>query len=169
MFLSKLFHKRDDPLKPMPLKKIFEIEDKNSFVFEMNKYIGAKCRYGDRMEALSAPERLFYVAQVLEEEVNNGGFDQFFYNSSGNFASELEAAFELIGAGKTAAICGKALAALGAELPMDCEARREWMEENQTDEMTEILGECDEAFFAYEEDLAALNKAFVLLNRAYFT
>ena len=41
-----------------------------------------------------------YVIWILEGEVNNGGFNQFYYNSSGEFANLLPEALELIGASK---------------------------------------------------------------------
>lgn len=41
-----------------------------------------------------------YVIWLLEGEVNNGGFNQFYANSSGNFAKLIPEALELIGSKK---------------------------------------------------------------------
>lgn len=76
------------------------------------------------MAVLSKPERIFYVTQTLEMEVNNGGFSQFFYNSSGNFSNGLVAAFSAIFAPKTAKICAKAISAFGQEIPVDRDERK---------------------------------------------
>lgn len=153
----------------MNLKDILKIEDATEFVSELNEHIGEKCQYGDDMNALSAPERLFYVVQTLEMEVNNGGFSQFFYNSSGAFAEELVRAFERIGASRTAEICGRALAALGRELPVDRDEREEMLDELDSDAVNDALEECDDAFYEYADDLDALNQAYVLKNKAMFS
>lgn len=153
----------------MKLKDILKIEDANDFVVELNDHISEKCQYGDNMDALSVPERLFYVAQTLEMEVNNGGFSQFFYNSSGAFAGEVVQAFETIGARRTAQICGRALAVFGREIPVDHDERQEMLDEMDCDEVNDILEECDDAFYEYEDDLNALNRAYVLKNKAMFS
>lgn len=41
-----------------------------------------------------------YLIWVLEGEVNNGGFNQFYFNSSGNFSELIPDAFKLIGANR---------------------------------------------------------------------
>jgi hypothetical protein len=43
------------------------------------------------------------------------------------------------------------------------------LDELESDEIIEILEECDSAFFAYEEDLNALNYNFVMNNKEQFT
>src|SRR5699024_12186272 len=40
----------------------------------LNDYIGEKCQYGDKISVLNEYERVFFVTQQLEMEVNNGGF-----------------------------------------------------------------------------------------------
>ena len=47
---------------------------------------------------LSIPERVFLVIWELESEVNNGGFQQYFYNSSGALAPHVVSALKAIGA-----------------------------------------------------------------------
>ena len=49
----------------------------------------------------SEVQRVFSAVWELEAQVNNGGFDQFFYNRSGDRAQESIAALEEIGAQKT--------------------------------------------------------------------
>lgn len=51
---------------------------------------------------LSKGQKAIYVTWILEAEVNNGGFNQFYYNSSGQFADLAEEAFVTIGAVKFA-------------------------------------------------------------------
>ena len=70
----------------------------------MNGWICKKCSYGEEIEKLSHAERIFYMIMLLEAEVNNGGFAQFFCNSSGKYSDEIINSLSNIGADKTAEI-----------------------------------------------------------------
>lgn len=146
------------------LAEIWKIENVDEFIIAMVEYVCKKCQYGDLLMALSGPERVFYVTQSLEMEVNNGGFSQFFFNSSGDLLGELVQAFTEIGANHTAELCKKALAVFGREVPADREKRQALVEDLESD----ILEECDNAFFEYAEDLNALNYAYIMKNKAAF-
>lgn len=150
----------------MNIEDIWKIEDINDFIIALNDYISNKCQYGDDVSVLSEPERIFFITQSLEMEINNGGFLQFFYNSSGDFSSELVYAFTTIEANKTVEICKKALAAFGREIPNDRTKRREMLDEMESDEIDELLESCDNAF--YEYDLDSFNYAYILKNKASF-
>lgn len=151
----------------LALEEIWEIEESEKFVVELSHYVGNKCEYGEKMSVLSKPERVFYVTQILEMEVNNGGFSQYFFNSSGDFANEIVDAYSEIGAVRTVEICKKAVSIYDGEVPADRDAREDVFVDDE--EREAILDECDEAFFEYEEDLNALNQAYVLKNKAFFT
>jgi hypothetical protein len=47
---------------------------------------------------LTQPQKTIYVIWLVEAEVNNGGFNQFYFNSSGKYADAAETAFQQIGA-----------------------------------------------------------------------
>ena len=151
------------------MEHIWNLTDTTDFVIAMKEHLDKKTKYGEDMSVLSDAERIFYITQTLEMEVNNGGFYQFFYNSSGNFSNELVGAFTAIGANTTAAICQKAINAFGREIPVDRDERQEMLDELESDEIDEILDECDDAFFAYEEDLNELNYNFVMKNKEKFS
>lgn len=151
------------------LNKIWSIGDANERIIALSEYVAEKCRFGVRMEKLSRAERVFFITQNVEIEVNNGGFSQFFYNSSGDFAGEMVDAFREIGAEKTAAICQQALDAVGQPLPVNRAERIERIEAIETDALTEALDACDNGFYEYQEDLNALNDAYVQKNKADFT
>ena len=151
------------------MKYIWRLTDTNEFVIAMTEHLDKKTQYGDDMSVLSEAERIFYITQTLEMEVSNGGFSQFFYNSSGDFSNELVSAFTAIGANTTASICQKAIDALGRDIPVDRDDRQEMLDELESDELDEILEECDDAFFAYEDDLNKLNYNFVVENKEQFS
>ena len=151
------------------MEYIWSLTDTNEFVIAMTAHIAEKAQYGDDVSVLSEAERIFYITQILEMEVNNGGFSQFFYNSSGDFSNELVGAFTAIGANTTASICQKAIDAFGRDIPVDRDERQEMLDELESDELDEILEECDNAFFAYEDDLNELNYNFVVKNKEQFS
>lgn len=170
-----LFHKKKDKTKThtaagKTTKDIWQIEDANTFVMAMDERVCRKCKNGRHMQALSAQERIFYITQLLEKEVNNGGFAQFFYNTSGNFTNEIHEAFLSIGAVKTAALCQKAIDVFQAPLPEDKIQREAFLEPFlEDDAVTDALDDLDTAFYQYEEDLSALACAFVRNNQAQFS
>ena len=151
------------------MEHIWSLTDTNDFVIAMKEHLDEKSQYGENMSVLSEAERIFYITQTLEMEVNNGGFSQFFFNSSGNFSNELVSAFSSIGANTTAAICQKAIAVFGRDIPVDRGDRQDMLAELESDEIDELLRECDDAFYAYEDDLNELNYNYVIKNKASFT
>lgn len=155
-----------DPPK-RTIEEIWEIEDQTDFVTAMLGHILEKCRYGDDMDKLSAPERVFFVTTLLEGEVNNGGFSQFFFNSSGDYANELVDAFTEIGAIKTAEICKKAVSVYGEYVPTGRAEREDLLLDN--DAVEEILDECDNAFYEYEDDLITLYCEYIVNHKEHFT
>src|SRR5215472_14129753 len=66
----------------------------------------------DGEESLSGEERVVLAIEALEREVNNGGFRQFFENSSQEYAPMIVQALERIGCARTAAITQEAIDAL---------------------------------------------------------
>ncbi len=50
------------------------------------------------VRSLSEGQKAIYVTWILEAEVNNGGFNQFYFNSSGQLADLGERAFKTLGA-----------------------------------------------------------------------
>jgi len=136
-----------------------------NFVVNMWEAVCKKCEYGDDFEKLNEHERVFFVTQILEQEVNNGGFSQFFYNSSGDFSNELVNAFTKIGALKTAEICKKALAVFNDNVPTDREEREELLYKLDCDE---VLSEYDDEFFEYEDNLEELNYTYIMEHRSFF-
>ena len=95
------------------------------------------------------------LVEELEAQVNNGGFDQFFFNSAGNESEPTIRALEAIGAIRTAAIVRRACARFpGGMPPADWSARQELLERVSPD--SEAFEEEDAEFYEYNEDLAAL-------------
>jgi hypothetical protein len=65
--------------------------------------------------ALSPAVRAVYATTLLDNEILNGGFNQFFWNSTGQFALLALEGLQLIGASEHAAITRAAIATYEAE------------------------------------------------------
>ena len=60
--------------------------------------------------------RALYITWWVEAEVNNGGFNQYYWNSAGQFANEAPNSFEYFGAEQYAALMREANRVRGAEV-----------------------------------------------------
>lgn len=147
---------------------IWDIDIKNNLLIALNGWLCKISGYGEYIEFLSHAERTAFFILQLEGEVNNGGFSQFFYSGSGDFANETPAALREIGANRMAEICAKALAALGGTVPKNRDEREIFLDNTFTDEIGEILNQCDMDFYEYRDDLVELLYRFVFNNRTQF-
>jgi hypothetical protein len=170
--IEKQIEKSIDEFKALwdtNIDAIWLIDDKNQFIIAMNGWLCRKCNYGEDIEKLSDAEKTFFICTQLESEVNNGGFSQYFYNSSGDFANETLSSLTDIGANKTADIYSKAFTALGGELPSDRNKREKLLDKLLTDSVSEILSDCDTAFYHYADNLEELNYQYIISNKEHFS
>ncbi|WP_082100123.1 DMP19 family protein [Anaeromyxobacter sp. PSR-1] len=119
-------------------------------------------------DELSPSEAALLDVWALEAEVNNGGFDQYFFNSSGDRARGALAGLELIGAGKTAAIVRRALAVFGRQGPAPSRAARWEQMDRWEPEVEATLDALDTEFYAYPEPLAELMERHCRAHREAF-
>jgi hypothetical protein len=109
-------------------------------------------RFHDELEivrGLSRGYRMLYSTWLLETEVNNGGFNQFFWNPSGRFAAEALDGCRLLGGTELAALLEQAIAIHEKERP----TQRKYAEEGTLEAFSEsyettTLTSLDERFFA---------------------
>jgi len=118
----------------------------------------------ERFSELSPSERVFILIWELETEVNNGGFNQFFFNSAGDRASATAVALRTIGAERAATIVDRANSSFPDGPPADQAVRQNVLEGIDPD--TELFEELDQEFLDYPEDLAALLYRFVTEHRS---
>jgi hypothetical protein len=109
----------------------------------------------------SRPQKVFSAIWEVESEVNNGGFSQYFLNSSSESASFVVDALEILGAPKTADICKRAIgAAFPDGLPQAVEAIRS-AAACFPDRVLAALEPLDQEFFSYPHNLTNLLFAYV--------
>lgn len=116
-------------------------------------------------EDLPESDRVLVTLWGLEADVNNGGFDQYFFNSSGDQAFFAERALRLIGAGKMADIVARAVSLFGEQgVPRDRFRRQEALDQVR-DMSGDALDDLDCQFYEYPDDISALVKAYLLRSR----
>ena len=91
--------------------------------------------------------RLMFAAHFCQSEVCNGGFKQFFWNSTGVLAPEAVEGFRAIGQLDSAALVESAMDQIGTPYPRDREMRQERLSRIPED----ALDSLDERFIALIE------------------
>lgn len=112
---------------------------------------------------LTVEERVILAIEALEREVNNGGYDQFFVNSSREYMPIISDALQRIGCPKTAAITKIALRIESQNPLTDGEIESSDSAENV--ELQEALNACDRMFYESEENIDESLFAFIKDNR----
>src|SRR5262245_33332340 len=109
------------------------------------------------LSELSKPEQVFVCVYEVERELNNGGFDQFFRNSPGQYAAETVLALDEIGATLMAATVRAAteLVFTQGEVPADQDERNDLLDDVEGP-LEEKLAELDARFLEYPENLTRL-------------
>ena len=110
---------------PTSIEEILAQLKEDDIVFALDEKIQQKwARSGD--DSLTEAENVFSCVNGLNMEVDNGGFDQYFYNSAGDFAQDAPAAFRAIGADLIAGIVSRACAVFpDGKPPRDREERQQ--------------------------------------------
>lgn len=114
-------------------------------------------------DQLNRVEQVYLLIWDLESQVCNGGFDQFFSNTSGDHANETEGACRAIGANQVAEMVAEAVGVWPGEIPVDLDARQDAMD-NLPESAREIWGSLDEKFYAYPDDLVTLLYDYIEAN-----
>lgn len=114
------------------------------------------------IDALSEKDKVVASIFALEAEVNNGGFDQFYYNSAGDLAFYVPQALRKIGAHKTAEIAEKANSIFGENGPSRDHVKRHHQLAGFGEKHDDFLGELDDQFYEYPHDLYALLEEYLV-------
>jgi hypothetical protein len=134
--------------------------NKNTILIELSE--SEQTRFGkEDFQTQSVPQKVFSSIWAVESEVNNGGFSQYFQNSSAETAPFVVEALSIIGAPGTARICNRAIAcAFPAGLPATPEAISS-AAESLPDDVVNELEVFDGEFMKYPHDLTELLFAYV--------
>ncbi len=127
---------------------------------------------GKRRDALLSMPRgvqVFYLSFIVEAEVMNGGFNQFFWNSSSEYAELVGPALRQLGDAEAAGIFEQAFAVANSELEAAAEFRRSGALEAFSESYQHTrLNEFDGHFCKRAERFPAMRFAIVRTNEPLF-
>ena len=137
--------------------------NRNPFFVLYNSLIDRVCNSPDGFQSLSDDEKIYYALTLLQNEVNNGGFHQFFFNSSGSYYELIEHGLIRFEEPKILSLLHQAKQILFPEItvPLDKTKRRERMPlEDANDNLMAKLNELDQQFYVHPDTLTAKLQAF---------
>jgi hypothetical protein len=119
---------------------------------------------------LASGVRALYITSLVEEEVENGGFNQYYWNSSGQFAADAPQAFEYFAARKHAALMREANAIWLKERPAMQKYKARGTIQAFSDSYKETkLGPLDDRYYKLSDDLSKLRIAKIRSEPAAFS
>ncbi|MDB4098471.1 DMP19 family protein [Polaribacter sp.] len=136
-------------------------------ITRIGEIIGKKIPEKDNFSNLNEFEKTFIYLDVLEDSITNGGFIQFFFNSSGQFTHEVFQAYLTIKAENTVDILTKAIYLFPViPVPKNLRIRQQILMEKNTN--IDLWDELDTQFYKYEDNIISLTLAYVRNNIAHF-
>jgi len=156
------------PALPMP--KVFKIKDPNEFFIKLHSSIDERVEASPdkSWDILNVSEKALMAVYELEGEVNNGGFEQYFFNSAGDHAVEAVPGFLRIGAIKMADIVRRALAVYPGDAPSSNREVRWEQTDKIENKAAPIWSALTSEFLAYPENPTYLAFAYCQKHRADF-
>lgn len=131
-----------------------------SLLFPLETAINQK-RQRVSLEGLTTEEQTILAVEALEREVNDGGYNQFFTNSSGEFAPIIVGCLKRIECHEAAGLTQSAIDALGT-IELDATSLSDAVER---DEVNRALDACDQRYYSGGEDIGAKLFEFISANR----
>lgn len=144
------------------------VEDMAEYVYDIYKVIDKKCNYKADLSGLNPYERNLYIAKMLEIDVYNGGFGEYFTSQSADYYQEAVSAFEALGGYDAAYICRKAIEALGENIPVNRREREEYYNAVFEDSLDETLYNCEVELKEQSDALTALYYEYTGNYESYF-
>lgn len=113
---------------------------------------------------LKQPEKVVICVWSLKGEIDNGGFEQWFFNESGDWAIDTPESLRLINAPLAAAMVENSIAIFPkGPPPQNTDERREFLE-SASDDTNKKWHQLSEQFYKEEEDLESLLLAYAKKN-----
>lgn len=119
-------------------------------------------------DALSQPQKLYYAAFVCHNEVNNGGFSQYFMNSSGSHWQDALAGFKAMGFVERSEILNEAVRKFGKESPSTNRQTRIGQLAELTSREENVFYALETRYFDCKETFEVISARYVLKNPEAF-
>jgi hypothetical protein len=111
--------------------------------------------------ALSDIEQTLVTIWGLEADINNGGFDQYYSNSSGDQAALAPTMLRIVGADAMASLVERANAAFGPQGPSQHRETREEQLEKISEAAEPLWSDLEAQFWTYTDNLRDLLRRYV--------
>lgn len=157
---SKALHKnqreldKTDPMRKLWLSLVHRVHD-------------SECGY----ESLSDPEKKYFAVGLLDGEVFNGGFDQYFFNSSADHFYDAERGLKDMGALQALDLLLRAKQVLFDfdAVPTNTGTRRIILQQKASISRSERLEKLDQLYWGDPDSLAARSQDFLKIHRLITT
>lgn len=139
---------------------------RNPFFVLYSSLIDRVCHSPGGFNGLSDPEKVYYALTLFQNEINNGGFHQFFFNSSGAYYDLIENGLVTFDEPQTLELLSQAKAIVfpAIAVPVDTEQRRNLLPVADPSAPTPAwmtkLNELDQKFYRSPNVLTAKLSAF---------
>ena len=151
------------------IDKLLNSSNIRESIIDVDDFVWKFCEYGKNFDALTEPQRNLHFNRWFEGEINNGGFWQFFFNSSGNVAHQIVDSLRAIGANATADMLQKAIDQFPNKTVPNTYEERMAIFEQIDDTGYEIWKELNQQFYNNPpDDLDALNFEYIKQNKEEF-
>jgi hypothetical protein len=136
--------------------------------FSVSIYDGEE-KYEEDLKQFTVPQRYVFAIQWYVAEVNNGGHDQFYFNSTGIVWEDALKGFEVIGVLKNVDIVKESVARMGGKPSKDRDKRNEQLEQAYgDDEDGDLFGDLDDLFYKSESEMDELLNTYIKANTKDF-
>ncbi len=154
--------------KEKTIDEILQIEDKTDMVSELYNYLIGKSNDGEDLSKLTDIEKILYLCQSFQLEVDDGGFYRFFWDASGNYTDETINDLKTIKALDTS----KILEEIGSKFPngkvsININERQDFMNDESTSN-TINWEEYDQKFYKNSDNLLDLCYSYAIANKDNF-
>lgn len=140
--------------KAVDIDRDIELDTNIKFILlDKNQRLGLK--------SFSIPERNVFAIQCMTQEVNNGGFEQFFYNDSGQLAFDLVPALEAIGSVEALTIAQQAVERFGKPRSLSSSARAKQISKVTNDGEESVWNDLDSSYYGLDENVESLTIDYI--------
>lgn len=123
-----------------------------------------KCEDGRYIDRLNEVEKPLIISQIIQDNINGGGINSFFYNNSNSLISQGLVVFQKIGLTKVDDIFQKAIEIYPVQpIPNDLEECRKILEDLPED------NEVDEEWYKLSDEFYQLGEYILNQNLLYVT
>lgn len=136
------------------------IKNPMEFVFKLEETVG--------WEKMTKSQKHFSAVKMLEADVNNGGFSQYFFNSYSDHCTDALDGLEAVGASHTAKLLLRAMRCFGDHGPDPDRIKRQQRLSRMIDEHEKTLDELNTEFFEARDDLHVLLMQYIVKHASDF-